>query len=398
MALIQRLQELAPTMASWRQDLHAHPETAFAEHRTAALVAERLTGFGWEVHTGLAGTGVVGVLRAGSGHAGAGQSDGSGRSIGLRADMDALPITEANTFAQGSRHPGRMHACGHDGHTTMLLGAAQYLAETRRFDGTVVAIFQPAEENEGGGRVMVQEGLFERFPVQAVYGLHNWPGLAAGRFAVREGPMMAGCDQFEIEVRGRGCHAAMAQEGIDPIVVGSALVQALQTITSRTIAAADAAVVSVTQFHGGEAWNVIPASVVLRGSLRYFRNEVRDTIHQRLQSLCAGVAAAHGAQAELRLIPGYPPTVNSAAEAATAAGAMAAVVGSDRVDTHLPPTLGAEDFAYMLQARPGAYGWIGNGPGTGGCLLHNPRYDFNDAVLAIGASYWATLVERVLAP
>ena len=397
MALIQRLQELAPTMASWRQDLHAHPETAFAEHRTAALVAERLTGFGWEVHTGLAGTGVVGVLRAGSGHAGAGQSDGSGRSIGLRADMDALPITEANTFAQGSRHPGRMHACGHDGHTTMLLGAAQYLAETRRFDGTVVAIFQPAEENEGGGRVMVQEGLFERFPVQAVYGLHNWPGLAAGRFAVREGPMMAGCDQFEIEVRGRGCHAAMAQEGIDPIVVGSALVQALQTITSRTIAAADAAVVSVTQFHGGEAWNVIPASVVLRGSLRYFRNEVRDTIHQRLQSLCAGVAAAHGAQAELRLIPGYPPTVNSAAEAATAAGAMAAVVGSDRVDTHLPPTLGAEDFAYMLQARPGAYGWIGNGPGTGGCLLHNPRYDFNDAVLAIGASYWATLVERVLA-
>ena len=397
MALIQRLQELAPTMASWRQDLHAHPETAFAEHRTAALVAERLTRFGWEVHTGLAGTGVVGVLRAGSGHAGAGQSDGSGRSIGLRADMDALPITEANTFAHGSRHPGRMHACGHDGHTTMLLGAAQYLAETRRFDGTVVAIFQSAEENEGGGRVMVQEGLFERFPVQAVYGLHNWPGLAAGRFAVREGPMMAGCDQFEIEVRGRGCHAAMAQEGIDPIVVGSALVQALQTITSRTIAAADAAVVSVTQFHGGEAWNVIPASVVLRGSLRYFRNEVRDTIHQRLQSLCAGVAAAHGAQAELRLIPGYPPTVNSAAEAATAAGAMAAVVGADRVDTHLPPTMGAEDFAYMLQARPGAYGWIGNGPGTGGCLLHNPRYDFNDAVLAIGASYWATLVERVLA-
>jgi hippurate hydrolase len=241
--------------------------------------------------------------------------------------MDALPITEANTFAHGSRHPGRMHACGHDGHTTMLLGAAQYLAESRRFDGTVVLIFQPAEENEGGGRV-----------------------------------------------------------------------QALQTITSRNIAAADAAVVSVTQFHGGEAWNVIPARVVLRGSLRYFRDEVRHTIHGRLQSLCAGVAAAHGAQAELRILPGYPPTVNSAAEAATAAAAMAAVVGAERVDTHLPPTMGAEDFAYMLQARPGAYGWIGNGPGTGGCLLHNPRYDFNDALLAIGASYWATLVERVLAP
>ncbi len=398
MALIARLQDLAPTMAAWRRDLHAHPETAFAEHRTAALVAERLASFGCEVHTGLAGTGVVGVLRAGTGPAGTGKAGSSARSIGLRADMDALPITEANTFAHGSRHPGRMHACGHDGHTTMLLGAAQYLAETRRFDGTVVLIFQPAEENEGGGRVMVQEGLFERFPVQAVYGLHNWPGLAAGRFAVRPGPMMAGCDQFEIVLSGRGCHAAMAEEGIDPIVAGSALVQALQTITSRNIAAADAAVVSVTQFHGGEAWNVIPASVVLRGSLRYFRDEVRQTIHGRLQSLCAGVAAAHRAQAELRLIPGYPPTVNSAAEAATAAAAMAAVVGADRVDTHLPPTMGAEDFAYMLQARPGAYGWIGNGPGTGGCLLHNPRYDFNDALLAIGASYWATLVERVLAP
>ncbi len=388
MALIARLQDLAPTMAAWRRDLHAHPETAFAEHRTAALVAERLASFGCEVHTGLAGTGVVGVLRAGTSQTG----------IGLRADMDALPITEANTFAHCSRHPGRMHACGHDGHTTMLLGAAQYLAESRRFDGTVVLIFQPAEENEGGGRVMVQEGLFERFPVQAVYGLHNWPGLAEGRFAVRPGPMMAGCDQFEIKLSGRGCHAAMAEEGIDPIVAGSALVQALQTITSRNIAAADAAVVSVTQFHGGEACNVIPASVVLRGSLRYFRDEVRQTIHGRLQSLCAGVAAAHGAQAELRLIPGYPPTVNSAAEAATAAAAMAAVVGAERVDTHLPPTMGAEDFAYMLQARPGAYGWIGNGPGTGGCLLHNPRYDFNDALLVIGASYWATLVERVLAP
>jgi len=398
MALIARLQDLAPTMAAWRHDLHAHPETAFAEHRTAALVAERLTSFGCKVHTGLAGTGVVGVLRAGTGMAATGMAGTSDRSIGLRADMDALPITEANTFAHGSRHPGRMHACGHDGHTAMLLGAAQYLAETRRFDGTVVLIFQPAEENEGGGRVMVQEGLFERFPVQAVYGLHNWPGLAEGRFAIREGPMMAGCDRFEIELRGHGCHAAMAEEGIDPIVAGSALVQALQTITSRNIAAADAAVVSVTQFHGGEAWNVIPASVVLRGSLRYFRNEVRHTIHGRLQSLCAGIAAAHGAEAELRLLPGYPPTVNSAAEAATAAAAMAAVVGAERVDTHLPPTMGAEDFAYMLQARPGAYGWIGNGPGTGGCLLHNPCYDFNDALLAIGASYWATLVERVLAP
>ena len=355
MALIARLQDLAPTMAAWRRDLHAHPETAFEEHRTAALVAERLASFGCEVHTGLAGTGVVGVLRAGTGNAG----------IGLRADMDALPITEANTFAHGSRHPGRMHACGHDGHTTMLLGAAQYLAESRRFDGTVVLIFQPAEENEGGGRVMVQEGLFERFPVQAVYGLHNWPGLAEGRFAVRPGPMMAGCDQFEIELSGRGCHAAMAEEGIDPIVAGSALVQALQTITSRNIAAADAAVVSVTQFHGGEAWNVIPASVVLRGSLRYFRDEVRQTIHGRLQSLCAGVAAAHGAQAELRLIPGYPPTVNSAAEAATAAAAMAAVVGADRVDTHLPPHHGRRRFRLHAAGPSGGLRLDRQWPGHG---------------------------------
>ena len=361
MALIARLQDLAPTMAAWRRDLHAHPETAFAEHRTAALVAERLASFGCEVHTGLAGTGVVGVLRAGTSQAGC-----SGRSIGLRADMDALPITEANTFAHGSRHPGRMHACGHDGHTTMLLGAAQYLAESRRFDGTVVLIFQPAEENEGGGRVMVQEGLFERFPVQAVYGLHNWPGLAEGRFAVRPGPMMAGCDQFEIELSGRGCHAAMAEEGIDPIVAGSALVQALQTITSRNIAAADAAVVSVTQFHGGEAWNVIPASVVLRGSLRYFRDEVRQTIHGRLQSLCAGVAAAHGAQAELRLIPGYPPTVNSAAEAATAAAAMAAVVGADRVDTHLPPNHGRRRLRLHAAGPSGGLRLDRQWPGHGG--------------------------------
>ncbi|WP_087067002.1 M20 aminoacylase family protein [Cyanobium sp. NIES-981] len=388
MPLIPRILELAPELTAWRRDLHAHPETAFQEVRTAALVAERLRQFGCDaVHTGLARTGVVGVLQAGR----------SPRRIGLRADMDALHLSEANGFAHRSTDPQRMHACGHDGHTVMLLGAARYLAETRRFNGTVVLIFQPAEENEGGGRQMVEEGLFERFPVDAVYGLHNWPGLAVGRFAIRSGPMMAGCDSLEILVRGRGCHAAMPEEGIDPIAAGAALVQALHTIVSRRVAPSDAAVLSLTQFHAGDTWNVIPQEAVLRGSLRYFDPALRNRLHEQIRAMVAGVAAAHGAKAQLRLIEGYPPTLNRPEQAAAAAAAMAAVVGEAQVERERPPTMGAEDFAYMLQARPGAYGWIGNGPGEGGCLLHNPRYDFNDAILPIGASYWATLVERELA-
>lgn len=386
MDLVPRLVALAPELTAWRRDLHAHPEMAFREERTSALVAERLEGWGIEVHRGLARTGVVGRLRVG---------DGPG-AIGLRADMDALPLQEGNGFAHRSTHDGCMHACGHDGHTTMLLGAARHLAETRGFDGTVVFIFQPAEEHEGGGRVMVEEGLFERFPVDAVYGLHNWPGMAVGRFGVMPGPMMAGCDSFEIRIRGRGGHAAMPDEAVDPVVAGCAVVQALQTISSRNVAPLDAVVVSVTQFHGGDAWNVIPAEVVLRGSVRWFRTAVRNTIERRMGEIATGVAGGFGATAELRLIPGYPPTINTPAEAATAAAAMAAVVGQENVATDLPPTMGAEDFAYMLQARPGAYGWIGNGPGAGGCLLHNPRYDFNDALLPIGASYWVRLVESVL--
>ncbi len=388
MAVLPRLEELAAELTAWRRDLHAHPEMAFQEERTSAFVAQQLASFGIEVHRGLAGTGVVGVLQAGAG----------GGRIGLRADMDALPLQEDNDFPHRSRHEGCMHACGHDGHTTMLLGAARVIAERRNFQGTVVFIFQPAEEHEGGGRVMVEEGLFERFPMDAVYGLHNWPGLEVGQFAVMPGPMMAGCDSFEIVVRGRGGHAAMPQEGVDPIVVGSAIVQALQTISSRNLAPVDAAVVSVTQFHGGDAWNVIPSEVVLRGSVRFFRQEVRLLISERLETIAQGVARAHGAEAELRLIPGYPATVNTAPEAAVAAAAMAGVVGEAQVSTTLPPTMGAEDFAYLLQMCPGAYGWIGNGPGTGGCLLHNPLYDFNDRILPIGASYWVTLVEQVLAP
>jgi hippurate hydrolase len=319
MTLLQRIALLHPDMMAWRRDLHAHPETAFEEVRTSAFVAEKLAAFGLEVARGIGRTGVVGTLRAGS----------AGRAIGLRADMDALHVVEQNDFAHRSRHAGRMHACGHDGHTAMLLGAARHLAATRAFDGTVHFIFQPAEENEGGGRAMVEDGLFERFPCDAVYGLHNWPGLPVGQFAVMPGPMMASFDIFEIVLAGRGAHAAMPHLGVDPVVAGSALVQALQTIPSRTVSPVDAAVVSVTQFHAGDTWNVIPAEAVLRG-------------------------------------------------------------------TTLPPTMGAEDFAFMLQQRPGAYAWIGNGPGTGGCVLHNPRYDFNDDVLPLGAAYWVALTEQEL--
>jgi hippurate hydrolase len=388
MPLIDQLKRNQPEMTAWRRDIHAHPETAFEETRTAQLVAEKLASFGIEVHRGLAKTGVVGTLRAGA----------SARAIGLRADLDALHILEQNEFAHRSQHAGRMHACGHDGHTTMLLGAAQYLAETRRFDGTVYFIFQPAEENEGGGRAMVAEGLFEKFPVAGVYGMHNWPGIPVGKFGVLPGPMMASFDIFEIVVTGRGAHGAMPHTGIDPIVAASALVQALQTIPSRTVDPIEPAVVTVTQFHAGDAWNVIPEQAILRGTTRAFRPAVQDQIEAGIRRVCAGVDATHGTRSSVRYERRYPPTINHPRETEIAAAAMAKVVGAENVLTDLQPTMGSEDFAFMLQARPGCYVWIGNGPGEGGCVLHNPRYDFNDEILPIGASYWATLVEQVLAP
>jgi hippurate hydrolase len=388
MPLIDQLKRNQPEMTAWRRDIHAHPETAFEETRTAQLVAEKLASFGIEVHRGLAKTGVVGTLRAGA----------SARAIGLRADLDALHILEQNEFAHRSQHAGRMHACGHDGHTTMLLGAAQYLAETRRFDGTVYFIFQPAEENEGGGRAMVAEGLFENFPVAGVYGMHNWPGIPVGKFGVLPGPMMASFDIFEIVVTGRGAHGAMPHTGIDPVVAGSALVQALQTIPSRTVDPIEPAVVTVTQFHAGDAWNVIPEQAILRGTTRAFRPAVQDQIEAGIRRVCTGIDATHGTRSSVRYERRYPPTINHPRETEIAAAAMAKVVGAENVLTDLQPTMGSEDFAFMLQARPGCYVWIGNGPGEGGCVLHNPRYDFNDEILPIGASYWATLVEQVLAP
>lgn len=387
MPLIPEVLAAASRYTALRHDLHAHPELAFDEHRTSDLVARALAQAGIEVHRGLAGTGVVGVLRAGT----------SRRAIGLRADMDALPIEEENTFAHRSRHRGRMHACGHDGHTAMLLAAAEHLAATRRFDGTVYFIFQPAEEGEGGARAMIEDGLFERFPMEAVFGLHNWPGLPVGQLAVHPGPVMAGTDQFDITLRGQGAHAAMPHQGRDPVLAGAALVQAAQSLVSRLADPLDALVVSITRFHAGDAYNVIPSTAVLGGTVRSLRPEVSDRVEAELKRLAMGIAEAHGLTAELTYRRGYPPTINSLEEAEFCRAVAARVVGADQVRTDLPPSMGAEDFAYMLKERPGCYVWLGNGPGEGGCTLHNPRYDFNDAALPVGASYWVCLVETRLA-
>jgi amidohydrolase len=388
MPIVNRVAAFHEDMTAWRRRIHAHPETAFEEHRTAEFVASKLAEFGIEVHRGLAGTGVVGTLKAGAGK----------RSIGLRADMDALRIHEANGFEHRSTNEGKMHACGHDGHTTMLLGAARYLAETRRFDGTVHFIFQPAEEGEGGGRAMVEQGLFETFPVEAVYGMHNWPGLPVGRFAVRPGPMMASGDTFEITVTGKGAHAAMPHQGIDPIVVGAEIVGALQTIASRQASPLDSVVVSVAQFHAGHAHNVIPPQAVLTGTARSFKPALRDMLEESVRRIAEGIATAHGANAIVIYDRRYPATINSERETEIAAAAMAEVAGPDNVERDLPPTMGSEDFAFMLQARPGAYVWIGNGGDGNGPGLHHPAYDFNDEILPLGASYWARLVERTLSP
>ncbi len=389
MPIINRIADFHEEIRTWRRDIHAHPETAFEEDRTSEIVAAKLGEWGIEVHRGLAKTGVVGVLR--------GNGDG-GRAIGLRADMDALDIHELNDFSHRSRNEGKMHACGHDGHTAMLLGAAKYLAETRNFDGTVCFIFQPAEENEGGGRVMVEEGLFQRFPVEAVFGLHNMPGLPLGEIAMRSGPAMAAFDIFEITVTGKGTHAAMPHHGTDPVAVAAEIVGALQTISSRRVDPLDPVVVSVTQIHAGDTWNVIPQEAVLRGTARSFSKDTRDQVESDIERIVDGITAAHGASAKMTYERRYPALVNTGEETELAARVAAQVVSEDKVTPEWPPLMGSEDFAYMLEAKPGCYIWLGNGAEgeAGGCMVHNPHYDFNDEAAVIGASYWAKLVETAL--
>ncbi len=384
-------------LAALRRDLHAHPELGFEETRTADAVAERLTAWGVPMVRGIARTGIVALVHGRDGGA-------CQRAVGLRADMDALPVREQNTFGHASRHPGTMHACGHDGHTAMLLGAAQELAQTRDFDGTVVLIFQPAEEGRGGAQLMMEEGLFRRFPMEAVFGMHNWPGLAAGSFACSAGPVMASANTFKVVVRGKGSHAALPHLGVDPVPVACQTVLALQTIISRNVKPMDAAVLSVTMLHAGEATNVVPDSCTLEGTVRTFSVQALDLIEARFRSVVAHTAAAMGAECEIEFLRRCPPVVNSAYEAAFAAQVMRGLVGADQVLAQ-EPSMPSEDFAFMLQAQAGAYVFIGNGEGAhrhsghgmGPCMLHNPSYDFNDSLIPLGATYWVQLAQQWLA-
>ena len=371
-----------------RRDIHANPELGFEETRTSQLVADKLGEWGIEVHRGLAKTGVVGVIK--------GKRSSSGRAIGLRADMDCLPMHETGEVPHKSKVAGRMHACGHDGHTTMLLGAARYLAQTRNFDGTVNLIFQPAEEGGGGGRVMVEEGLFRKFPVDAVYALHNWPGLPVGKIAVRPGAMMAATDEIKIKVRGRGGHAALPHLAADPVVASAHIITALQTIASRNANPIDALVVSVCSMQTSQvgAFNVIPGHVELVGTVRSFSAEMRELAEKRIKEIATSVAQGLGASAEVEYRRGYPATVNTEKEAVFAARVGEKVFGKGNVVTDGEPTMGGEDFSYMLQAKPGAYVFLGQGGQQGGCYLHNPGYDFNDEVIPLGAGYLAALVEE----
>ena len=397
MKLIEPLLAQAAAITQLRRDIHAHPELCFEEVRTADLVAARLTAWGIPIHRGMGTTGVVGIVHGRDGGK-------SGRAIGLRADMDALPMQEFNTFAHASSYPGKMHACGHDGHTAMLLAAAQHFAKHRNFDGTVYLIFQPAEEGGGGARVMIEEGLFEQFPMEAVYGMHNWPGMPVGQFAVSSGPVMASSNEFKITIRGKGGHAALPHTGTDPVPLACGMVQAFQTIISRNKKPVDAGVISVTMIHAGEATNVVPDSVELQGTVRTFTTEVTDLIEKRMRQIAEHHCAAHDATCEFEFVRNYPPTVNSAPEAEFARKVMAGIVGEANVLVQ-EPTMGAEDFAFMLQAKPGAYCFIANGDGAhlemghggGPCTLHNPSYDFNDDLIPLGATYWVKLAEEWLA-
>ena len=397
MKVIDSLVTQAAGIAGLRRDIHAHPELCFEEVRTADLVASKLTEWGIPIHRGMGTTGVVGIVHGRDGGA-------CGRAIGLRADMDALPMQEHNAFAHKSQHAGKMHACGHDGHTAMLLAAAQHFAKERNFDGTVYLIFQPAEEGGGGAREMIDDGLFTQFDMQAVFGMHNWPGMAVGQFAVSPGPVMASSNEFKITICGKGGHAAMPHTSIDPVPIACQMVQGFQNIISRNKKPMDAGVISVTMIHTGEATNVVPESCELQGTVRTFTLEVLDLIEARMREVAEHTCAAHQATCAFEFVRNYPPTVNSAAEANFARSVMQEIVGEANV-LEQEPTMGAEDFAYMLQVRPGAYCFIANGEGAhrmhghgeGPCTLHNPSYDFNDDLIPLGATYWVRLAEQWLA-
>jgi len=389
MPIINRIAEFHADMTAWRHDFHEHPELGFAEHRTAGIVAAKLREFGCDVvQSGIGRTGIVASIR--------GNGPDTGRAIGLRADMDALPIEEATGVPYASKTPGVMHACGHDGHTTMLLGAARYLAETRNFSGTVHLIFQPAEENFGGGREMVQDGLFSRFPCERVFGLHNWPGAPEGVFLHREGPVMAAVANLEATITGEGAHGAMPHRGNDPVVIAAHIVTALQTVVARNVEPVEAGVITIGHIQGGHTYNVIPETVHLLGTARWFKPEVGDLLERKFHEIVRGIALAFGATATSDFARAYPATVNEAESTGLAARAAAAVAGEARTQVMEKPTMGGEDFSFMLNERPGAYLMLGGGRGPNEAQVHHPRYDFNDAILPIGASWWATLVEQQL--
>jgi hippurate hydrolase len=394
MRLIDSILADAGSITTLRRDIHAHPELCFEEVRTADLIAQQLMQWGIPVHSGLGRTGVVGIVRNGS----------SPRAVGLRADMDALPMTERNTFDHASQHPGKMHACGHDGHVAMLLAAAKHLAKHRNFDGTVYLVFQPAEEGGGGAREMMRDGLFDRFPMEAIFGAHNWPGMQVGQFAIKKGPCFASSNEFTITVRGKGGHAAMPHNGIDPVPVACQMVQAFQTIVTRNVRPIDPAVISVTMIHTGEATNVVPELCVMQGTVRTFTLEVLDIIERRMREVAEHTCAAFGATCEFKFSRNYPPTINHPAETEFVRRVMADVVGETNVQ-EFEPTMGAEDFSYYLLEKPGAYFLIGNGDGShregghglGPCMLHNASYDFNDELIPLGATLWVRLAEQWLA-
>ncbi len=387
MPIVNRVADLHPEITAWRRDLHAHPELLYDVHRTAASVAERLKAFGCdEVVAGIGRTGVVGVIR--------GNREGARKVIGLRADMDALPLDELGDLPYKSTVPGKMHACGHDGHTAMLLGAAKYLAETRNFAGTAVVIFQPAEEGGAGGLAMVKDGMMDRFGIDEVYGMHNFPGLAAGEFSIRTGPIMASTDSLTIDIEGVGGHAARPHLAVDPVLVGAQIVSQLQSVVARNVDPLDAAVVSICAFQAGSADNVIPQTARLRGTARSLRAEVRELLGRRIREVVEGTGTVYGATAKLTLRKGYPVLRNHERETAFAAAVAKEVAGPDRVDTAMAPVMGGEDFSYMLEARPGAFIFVGNGDTAG---LHHPAYNFNDDIIPLGTSYWVRLVETAMA-